>query len=81
MPLALAMLSLFRFRFEDMQRRVAGVGDQGAGRRVFRFGRERLAAVTDADRFFFQFGGQAATCPRACEQKCASKDNARRGLP
>jgi len=48
-----AVLFLFRLRFVNVQRRDARIGDQGAGSRAFRFGRERMTAVADADRFFF----------------------------
>src|SRR4051812_10594738 len=80
-PLTLAVLFLFRLRFVDVPRRVAGVGGQGAGSRVFRFGREWLAAVAHANRFFFHFGSKAGGRPGACEQKCASEDSTHHGLP
>jgi hypothetical protein len=75
-------LSVFLLlRFGDVQRRVAGIGREGAGSGIFRFRRKRLATVRDADRFFFQpfyiARGRAGTR----EQKRASENDPRGSLP
>jgi hypothetical protein len=82
--LAFTMLFPFRVllpRFVDVQRWVAGVGDEGARRWIFRFRGQRLAAVADADRFFFQPFYRARGRAGACEQKRASDSNPRGSVP
>src|SRR6188768_378711 len=76
-------LSLFLLclRFEDAQRRVAGVGSEGAGSRIFRFRRQGLAAVADADRFFFRSFHRPTGRPGAGEQNYASENGPRGSLP
>jgi hypothetical protein len=78
---SLAFTVFLPHRFEDVEWRVAATGNEGAGGRVFRFGRQGLAAVSDANRFFFQPFDRARGRAGACEQKRASESNPRGSLP
>jgi len=64
-----------------VERRIAGVGDEGARSGIFRFRGQRLATVPDADRFFIQPFDRPRGYAGAREQKRASKNDPCGSLP
>jgi hypothetical protein len=81
-----ALTVLFPFwmllpRFINVERRIPGVGDEGAGSGIFRFRGQRLTAITDADWFFFQTFDRARSYAGTREQKRASENDPRGSLP
>src|SRR6187399_3502504 len=75
---AMTLAGFFLLRFEDANRGIARARDEGARSWIFRFRRQGLAAVPDADRFFFfRRAGRA----RTGEQNRASEQDPRGSLP
>jgi hypothetical protein len=52
-------------RFENLKRGIAVIGNEGSRSGIFRFRRQRLAAIADADRFFFRSFDRARGRPGA----------------